>query len=155
MGDVLEGRDVELGRDVAVKVFRATPDQVELGQRFLEEPASPAGCSTPALCRLLPGLAAGRPALFHHEARQGPHPGRVDGRRKELGQDRPRFLAVFEQVCQTLAYGDSKVIHRDLKPSNVIATSASSSDGWGLAKVLPRDGATAGNRRTRRRRTFL
>ena len=38
--------------------------------------------------------------------------------RKEPGEERPKFLKVFEQVCQTLAFAHSKgVIHRDLQPA--------------------------------------
>ena len=38
-------------------------------------------------------------------------------------EDLPRFLSMFLQVAQTVAYAHARgVIHRDLKPSNVMVT---------------------------------
>jgi len=59
-------------------------------------------------------------------------------------QDRPRFLGIFEQVCQTLAYAHARgVIHRDLKPGNVMVGSFGEVQvmDWGLAKVLTQPGS--------------
>ena len=59
--------------------------------------------------------------------------------RAEPRQDLPRFLSIFEQVCQTMAYAHARgVIHRDLKPSNMMVGSFGEVQvmDWGLAKVL-------------------
>jgi serine/threonine-protein kinase len=60
------------------------------------------------------------------------------------GSDLPRFLGIFEQVCQTMAYAHARgVIHRDLKPSNIMVGSFGEVQvmDWGLAKVLKQGGA--------------
>jgi serine/threonine-protein kinase len=54
-------------------------------------------------------------------------------------QDLPRFIGIFRQVCQTIAYAHSRgIIHRDLKPSNIMVGAFGEVQvmDWGLAKVL-------------------
>ena len=68
----------------------------------------------------------------------------LDGR-KDPASGLPRFLSVVEAVTQTVAYAHARgVIHRDLKPSNVMVGSFGEVQvmDWGLAKVLPRGGAS-------------
>src|SRR5262249_20399882 len=51
----------------------------------------------------------------------------------------PRFLGIFVQVCQTLAYAHSRgVLHRDVKPGNVMVGAFGEVQvmDWGLAKQL-------------------
>jgi tetratricopeptide (TPR) repeat protein len=53
--------------------------------------------------------------------------------------DLPGFLAIFGQLCQTIAYSHNRhVLHRDLKPSNVMVGAFGEVQvmDWGLAKVL-------------------
>src|SRR5262249_30803250 len=62
-------------------------------------------------------------------------------------KDLPRFLAVFQQVCQAVAYAHSRgVIHRDLKPANVMVGAFAEVQvmDWGLAKVLDTGGVGHG-----------
>src|SRR5208282_2431225 len=63
--------------------------------------------------------------------------------RPDPSHDRGRLVAVFEQVCQALAYAHTHgVIHRDLKPGNVMVGAFGEVQvmDWGLAKVLATGG---------------
>ncbi len=141
MGAVFKGRDVDLGRDLAVKVILEKHcDHPQMVRRFIEEAQIGGQLQHPGIVPV-------------HEIGQFPN-GRlyiamklVRGRtlaallesRKDPADDRPRFLSIFEQVCQTMAYAHSRgVIHRDLKPSNVMVGGFGEVQvmDWGLAKVL-------------------
>src|SRR4029077_20420249 len=63
--------------------------------------------------------------------------------RKAPAEDRPKFVGVFAQVCQTLAYTHARgVIHRDRKAANVMVGAFGEVQvmDWGLAKVLAEGG---------------
>ncbi len=154
MGIVLKGRDVDVGRDVAVKVLlekhRENPEMV---RRFVEEAQIAGQLQHPGIVPVyeLGRLPDARLYIAMKLIRGRTLAALLDGR-TDPGEDRPRFLAAFEQVCQTMAYAHScGVIHRDLKPSNVMVGSFGEVQvmDWGLAKVIDR-GGVADEERSRR-----
>src|SRR5205823_5492401 len=148
MGAVLEALDPDLGRRVAVKVLlekhRGQPDLV---RRFLEEAQVTGQLQHPGVAPVygVGRTADGRP-YFAMKLVQGTTLADLLRARPSPGHDLPRFLDVFEGVCQTVAYAHSRgVIHRDLKPSNVMVGAFGEVlvMDWGLAKIL----ASAGRER--------
>ncbi len=197
MGAILKGRDVDLGRDLAIKVMleshQGNPDVVN---RFIEEAQIGGQLQHPGIVpvyelgafpdrrpyfamklvkgRTLAALLHERsappqepvgqapPHADHHRAEIPPSPtspsteelpSLLPRRRHPIENpkskiqnyqnDLPRFLAIFEQICQTMAYAHARgVIHRDLKPSNIMVGSFGEVQvmDWGLAKVLPSGG---------------
>ncbi len=149
MGAVLRGRDVDLGRDLAVKVLlEKYVDRPEVARRFIEEAQIGGQLQHPGVVpvydigrfgdrpfftmKLVKGLTLA--ALLHD--RPTPEAGGVV-------TDTPRFLAIALQVAQTLAYAHAKgVIHRDLKPANIMVGAFGEVQvmDWGLAKVLAEGG---------------
>jgi len=201
MGAILKGRDVDLGRDLALKVLlESHQGNPEVVNRFIEEAQIGGQLQHPGIApvyelgtfpepdrrpyfamKLVKGqtLAAllaerkdragresagtrrvaaldraergssragrGSPDPAHDRAGRGsPDPAhRPTEGLPPAHDDLPRFLSIFEQVCQTMAYAHARgVIHRDLKPSNVMVGSFGEVQvmDWGLAKVLPRGG---------------
>jgi tetratricopeptide (TPR) repeat protein len=141
MGAVLRGRDVELGRELAVKVLlEVHQDNAAMVQRFVEEAQIGSQLQHPGIAPVhdLGRLTDGRP-FFTMKLVEGRTLADLLKERPAPSHDRPRFLTVFEQVCQTVAYAHARgVIHRDLKPANVMVGAFGEVQvmDWGLAKVL-------------------
>jgi serine/threonine-protein kinase len=147
MGSVLQGHDPHLNRDIAVKVLlEKHQGKPVLLRRFVEEAQIAGQLQHPGVVPVyelgqLP--APDRRPYFTMKLVRGRTLAKLLAERAGPGQDRPRFLKIFEQVCQTVAFAHSKgVIHRDLKPANVMVGAFGEVQvmDWGLAKVLPEGG---------------
>jgi serine/threonine-protein kinase len=141
MGAVLKGHDPDLGRDLAVKVlldrYRREPDLV---RRFLVEAQVGGQLQHPGIVPVYDlGLLLDERPYFTMKLVRGRTLATLLAERPEPAHELPRFLKIFEQVCQTLAYAHARgVIHRDLKPANVMVGAFGEVQvmDWGLAKVL-------------------
>jgi serine/threonine-protein kinase len=141
MGAVFRARDPGLNRDLAIKVllekFAGRPDVV---RRFVEEAQVGGQLQHPGVVPVyeLGRFADGRP-FFAMKLVKGRTLDDLLAERPGPAHDLPRFLQIFEQVCQAVAYAHShNVIHRDLKPANVMVGAFGEVQvmDWGLAKVL-------------------
>jgi serine/threonine-protein kinase len=140
MGAVHRVRDLVLHRDVALKVLSSSPRGNEAEHRFVEEAQVVGQLQHPGIPPLheLGRLPDGRP-YFTMKLIKGRTLRDLLRERPDPGAELTRFVAVFEQVAQTMAYAHSKrVLHRDLKPSNVMVGAFGEVQvmDWGLTKVL-------------------
>jgi tetratricopeptide (TPR) repeat protein len=148
IGSVVKGYDTELGCDVAIKVL--LPDHQhhpEARQRFNAEAQIGSQLQHPGVVPVHERgmFPDGRP-YFVMKLVQGRTLAELLAERSDPAHDLPRFLKIFEQVCQTLAYAHSRgVIHRDLKPSNIMVGAFGEVQvmDWGFAKVLRKEQASA------------
>ncbi len=145
MGVILKGHDTDLGRDVAVKVLDGKlAKRPEVVQRFVEEAQIGGQLQHPGIVPVYElGLMADDCPYFTMKLVKGHTLAALFQQRKTPAEDRGRMLAIFESVCQTVAYAHSKgVLHRDLKPANVMVGAFGEVQvvDWGLAKVLRRGG---------------
>lgn len=141
MGAVHLGHDHRLGRDLAIKILleSQSEDAASL-QRFVEEAQIGGQLQHPGIVPVydLGMLSDGRPFLAMKLVK-GQTLAALLRERDDVLRDRERFLSIFEQVCQTLAYAHAKsVVHRDLKPANIMVGAFGEVQvmDWGLAKVL-------------------
>jgi serine/threonine-protein kinase len=148
MGAVLRGRDPALGRDLALKVLLDQHrERTDLVDRFVEEAQICGQLQHPGVVPVYElGTLPDRRPFFAMKLVKGRTLATLLAGRTSPAADLPRFLSIFEAVCQTVAYAHARgVIHRDLKPSNIMVGSFGEVQvmDWGLAKVLPRDGQPA------------
>jgi serine/threonine protein kinase len=126
MGVIWRAMDTTLDREVAIKVLqdRFAPDS-GTAHRFEAEARIAAQLQHPAVPpvhdygtlqdgRLFLAMKLIKGRTLEELLRQIVDP----------AAERGQFLAVFEQVCQAVAYAHAhQVIHRDLKPDNVMVGS--------------------------------
>jgi serine/threonine protein kinase/Flp pilus assembly protein TadD len=161
MGEVYRAHDPDFQRPLAVKILKEEyKDSCDLTARFLEEARITGQLQHPGIPPVheIGRLHDGRPFLAM-KLIEGRTLGELLAERKRVEpgglsprsvltpgsntpgspSDLPRFLTIFEHVCQTVAYAHSRrVIHRDLKPANVMVGAFGEVQvmDWGLAKEL-------------------
>ncbi len=141
MGAVYRATDTTFGREVAVKVLKETFSPTSgVARRFADEARITGQLQHPAIPPVhdFGTLPDGRPFLAM-KLIKGQTLDDLLKERADLNADRGRFIIVFEQICQAIAYAHAhNVIHRDLKPANVMVGSYGEVQvmDWGLAKVL-------------------
>jgi serine/threonine-protein kinase len=153
MGAVLRGRDVDLGRDLAVKVLlEKHADRPEVARRFIEEAQIGGQLQHPGVVPVYDVGRFGDRPFFTMKLVKGQTLAAILGERSDPSQERSRLLSIALQVCQALAYAHAKgVIHRDLKPANIMVGAFGEVQvmDWGLAKVLLEGGVADEKRASR------
>jgi serine/threonine-protein kinase len=141
MGAVLLAHDPVLERDLAVKVLKPDfHDCPELLRRFVVEAQITAQLPHPGIVPVheLGHDDNGLPFLAMKLVR-GDTLEQLLAQRTSPAEELPRFVSIFEQVCQAVAFAHSRrVIHRDLKPANIMVGRFAEVQvmDWGLAKPL-------------------
>ncbi len=145
MGVVVRARDPKLGRDLAVKLLLPEHrDQQDLVLRFLAEARVMARLRHPGVPAVheVGLLADGRPFIAMKLV-EGRTLTELLGGLAAAPDELPRFLAVFEQVCQTVACAHAQgFAHCDLKPANLMVGAFGEVQvmDWGLASGGEIDG---------------
>ena len=139
MGVVLRAVDTDVQRPLAVKVMLSSPTKAQQ-QRFLDEARITGQLQHPGIPPVheIGRLADGLP-FFSMKLIEGHTLTQLLQGRETPQTDLPRFLMIFEQIAQTVAYAHSGgIIHRDLKPDNVMVGAFGEVQvmDWGLAKWL-------------------
>jgi tetratricopeptide (TPR) repeat protein len=142
MGVVYRAEDPAIGREVAVKLLheRLRRDPAAAA-RFVAEARVTGQLQHPGVPPVIEVgvLPDGSPYLAMKLV-GGRTLAELLADRPDAAHDLPRFVGVFEQVCQAVAFAHSRgVVHRDLKPSNVMVGAFGEVQvmDWGLAKARP------------------
>ncbi len=146
MGAVLRGRDLDLGRDLAVKVLlEKYSNRPDVARRFVEEAQIGGQLQHPGVVPVYDIGRFGDRPFFTMKLVKGNTLAHILGSREQPTDDLPRLLGIALKVSEALAFAHAKgVIHRDLKPSNVMVGAFGEVQvmDWGLAKVLAEGGMT-------------
>jgi serine/threonine protein kinase len=142
MGAVYVARDLELGREVALKVVDT--DDPAAGERMRREAQILARLEHPGLVPVhdVGTLSDGR-CFYAMKLVRGR---RLDEHARE-GRSLPELLRVFEKVCEAVAFAHAQgVLHRDLKPANVMVGPFGEVlvMDWGMARLRSGPGEPPG-----------
>jgi formylglycine-generating enzyme required for sulfatase activity/serine/threonine protein kinase len=154
MGRILRARDVDLQRDLAMKISLGRlsergPIPGSAGPsfesaRFLEEARITARLDHPGVVPVHDlGVDRDGRIFFTMKLVQGRDLRDIlrTARRGEDGWTVTRIVGVLQKVCEAVAYAHSKgVVHRDLKPDNVMVGEYGEVYvmDWGISRVLDR-----------------
>ncbi|SOD70828.1 serine/threonine-protein kinase [Jatrophihabitans sp. GAS493] len=148
MAEVHRGRDVRLGREVAIKVLRAdlARDQTFLN-RFRREAQAAAGLNHPAIVAVYDtGEDVGTDGPIPYIVMEY-----VSGRtlrdvlKAEGRLPAERAMQVSAEICAALDFSHRNgIVHRDIKPANVMITEAGAVKvmDFGIARALSDNSAT-------------
>src|SRR5262245_14984348 len=130
MGVVYRATDLELQRQVAVKILSATSTQIDGRERLLREARATAALNHPHIVAVHDvGETDGKPFLVM-ELVPGPRLSQVRPR------DIKRIVTIASQICDALEHAHSNsIVHRDLKPDNVLLSDAGESSTVKLADL--------------------
>ncbi|HEY0194985.1 MAG TPA: serine/threonine-protein kinase [Kofleriaceae bacterium] len=144
MGEVMNARDEQVGRDVAIKRMRSTSPSERAIQRFLREASIQGRLEHPAI---VPVHEIGRDAdglpFFVMKKLIGTTLSKVIS--DPTLRDRfplQRVLGAFAEVCLALELAHVRgIIHRDLKPDNILLGDFGEVYilDWGVAKLIGED----------------
>ena len=131
MGIVYRGKQIALGREVAVKVLsQALAKDASYLARFIREAQIIAGLNHPNIVQIFDAGQQNGLLYFVMEFVQGPTIASL----LHLDGSIPYYLAVeyAAQIADALhaAYQELNVIHRDIKPENLML------DRWGKVKIM-------------------
>jgi serine/threonine protein kinase len=137
MGRVFSGRDLRLGRVVAIKMLRA--QDAALARRFEREVRLAARLQHPGVVPVYDAgfWASGEPFLVMKLV-LGQSLARVV-KDADSREDRLALLPYVIAAAEAIAYAhDQNIVHRDLKPSNILVGAFGETVvlDWGLAKDL-------------------
>jgi tetratricopeptide (TPR) repeat protein len=141
MGIVRLARDLDLDRDVAMKVLRdECIDDPAAVRRFLREARIGGRLQHPGVVPIHQvGVDEERRPYFTMRLVRGRTLASLLAAREDPARARIRLLRIFEQVGQTVAYAHSRgIVHGDLKPSNVMVGAFGEVQvlDWGVAREI-------------------
>jgi len=146
MGEVLRAKDLQIGRDVAIKRMHASVTSTDAEVRFLREARIQGQLDHPAIVPVheMSRDAEGRPFFVMKRLAGDP----LDAILKKLAAGdrdavatfpRIRLLRALAEVCLAVEFAHRKgVVHRDLKPANVMLGDYGEVYvlDWGIARMI-------------------